>query len=159
MGDDVEHMDRTYCGIELAYEESVMAIAAELETKPKRHYPALILGTLGGLLVPAVKWLYTHELSPGDFMIAAVPIVMGALTTTQVTPVKDMVPVMAEKVGEATVLVAKRIDAIGAGAPGTVTPVAEKIATEVTAQVTGAKPSLAGGIIARVKAKVAGAGV
>lgn len=129
-------------------------VVTTLEAKPKRHYPALILGILGGLLVPAVKWLYTKELSPGDFMIAAVPILMGGLTHTQVTPVKDMVPAIAEKVGEATILVAQKLDPTSAGPPETLTPVAEKVATDVTAQVTGVKPSLAGGIIARVKARV-----
>lgn len=125
-----------------------------VEAKPKKHYPALILGIVGGLLVPAVKWLYTKELSPGDFMIAAVPIIMGGLTHTQVTPVKDVIPQIAEKVGEATVLVAQRLDPTSAGPPETLTPVAEKVAEDVTVKVTGVKPSLAGGIIARVKAKV-----
>jgi hypothetical protein len=124
------------------------------EEKPKRHYPALILGILGTLIVPGVKWLVTKELGPVDFVVAAVPVVMGALTHTQVTPVKDMVPAIAEKVGEATILVAQKLDATAAGPPGKVTEVATQVAADVTSDVAKVRPTLADTIVKRTKARV-----
>ena len=120
------------------------------EAAPKKTYPVLIATNAAGLAIPLVKWLLTKELTAGDFMLAAIPIIAGGFATTQVTPVKSV----AGKVAQAAVQTAIAIDATAAGPPGTLTDVGQRIAATVTAKVAGTPPSLAESIVARTKARV-----
>lgn len=122
----------------------------EEEAKPKKSYPVMIATILAGIAIPTVKWLVTKELTSIDYMVGVLPILAGAFSTTQVSPVKSIAPMVAEAAAQTAV----RMDATAAGPPGTLTEVGQKIAADVTAAVTGKPQSLADQLIARTKAKV-----
>jgi hypothetical protein len=124
------------------------------EEVPKKSYPVLIAGIVAGLMVPAAEWLITKRLTAFGFVAAAMPVVAAAFSTPKVTPMKSVLPMMAEKIGEATILVAQKLDATAAGPPGKVTEVATQVAADVTSDVAKVRPTLADTIVKRTKARV-----
>jgi hypothetical protein len=96
-----------------------------------------LLGADKGALVKAVGLALITYLGAGEGIRSAV-----------VSPAT-----LAERVAEASLETAQRVDSVTSGPPGTVTKTAETIAVDVVAKKAGAEPSLAEKIVAKAKAR------
>lgn len=108
-----------------------------------KRFPALTFGVLGALAIPLIQWLVTKEITLGAALLAIVPIVTGALTHTQVTPVAAVEP----RVAEAALETAKRLDAATVGPGGQITAQGTREATAVVGQVLRTTPTRAGELV------------
>lgn len=116
--------------------------------------PVALLAAAGSI-VAALTALGILSATVGGGIGTAIVAIGGMFVRGQVTPVSSVMPMLAE-VGVQT---AQGIDSVSAGPPGKVTEVATQKVAEAVAKVTGKSTTLAQEITARVKAKVAGAGV